>query len=62
MLRGSSGKSGFNVVEWDGTTQVYCEDAIDFKVLQGHRELACGHQRQAEPGAAADPGHGPRSL
>jgi hypothetical protein len=36
----------FNVVEWDGTTQVYCEDTIDFKVMQGDRELECGHQRQ----------------
>lgn len=37
----------FNVVEWDGTTQVYCEETSDFKVLQGGRELECGHQRQA---------------
>ena len=37
----------FNVVEWDGTTQVYCEDTVDFKVLQGDRELECGHQRQS---------------
>jgi hypothetical protein len=39
----------FIVVEWDGITQVYCEDAADFKVVQGDRELECGHQRQAEP-------------
>ncbi len=37
----------FNVVERDGTTQVYCEDTDDFKVMQGHRQLECGHQRQA---------------
>ena len=37
----------FNVVEWDGTTQVYCEDTADFKVVQGDRELECGHQRQS---------------
>lgn len=37
----------FNVVEWDGATQVYCEDTDDFKVIQGNRELECGHQRQA---------------
>ena len=37
----------FNVVEWDGTSQVYCEDTVDFKVLQGDRELECGHQRQS---------------
>ena len=44
----------FNVVEWDGTTQVYCENTVDFKVVQGDRELECGHQRPAEPGAAAN--------
>ncbi len=37
----------FNVVQWDGTSQVYCEDTIDFKVFQKGRELKCGHQRQA---------------
>ena len=36
----------FNVVEWDGATQVYCEDTDDFRVFQGERELKCGHQRQ----------------
>jgi hypothetical protein len=36
----------FNVVEWDGTTQVYCEETDDFKVMQGDRQLECGHQRQ----------------
>ena len=44
----------FYVVEWDGATQVYCENAVDFKVVQGDRELECGHQRQADPGDAAD--------
>lgn len=44
----------FYVVEWDGVTQVYCEDTTDFKVVQGDRELECGHQRQAELDAAAD--------
>ncbi len=38
----------FHIVEWDGTTQVYCEDTSDFKVLQGERELECGHNRQPE--------------
>jgi hypothetical protein len=37
----------FNVVEWEGITQVYCEETADFKVLQGGRELECGHQRQS---------------
>jgi len=37
----------FNVVEWDGTTQVYCEETDDFNVMQGDRQLECGHQRQS---------------
>jgi hypothetical protein len=36
----------FNVVEWDATTQVYCEQTDDFKVVQGDTQLECGHQRQ----------------
>jgi len=36
----------FNIVEWDGTTQVYLEDAVDYKVMQGIQELLCGHNRQ----------------
>jgi hypothetical protein len=36
----------FVVVEWDGTSQVYCNDTDDFKVMQGDRQLECGHQRQ----------------
>lgn len=43
---GKSAIPWFNLVEWDGTTQVYCEDANDFRVLQGDRELECGHNRQ----------------
>ena len=38
----------FTVVERDGTTQVYCEETANFKVLQGDRELECGHNRQHE--------------
>jgi hypothetical protein len=38
----------FNVVEWENSTQVYPEDAADFKVFQGGRELECGHNRQTE--------------
>jgi hypothetical protein len=37
----------FNVVEWDGTTQIYCEETDDFKVMQHDRQLECGHQRQS---------------
>jgi hypothetical protein len=51
---GESAMPWFNVVEWDGATQVYCEDMVDFKVVQGDRELECGHQRQAEPAAAPE--------
>jgi hypothetical protein len=46
MAYGKTAVPWFNVVEWDGTTQVYCEDTDGFKVLQGDRELESGHQRQ----------------
>jgi hypothetical protein len=36
----------FIVVEWEGTSQIYCNDTDDFKVMQGDRQLECGHQRQ----------------
>jgi hypothetical protein len=36
-------------VEWDEITQVYCEDTVNFKVVQGGRTLECGHQRQVGP-------------
>jgi hypothetical protein len=45
---GDSDVPWFNVVEWDGTTQVYCENTASFKVLQGDCELECGHNRQTE--------------
>lgn len=35
----------FYVVEWDGTSQVYCHEAADFKVVQKGVELECGHGR-----------------
>jgi hypothetical protein len=38
----------FHVVEWDGATQVYCEGAVDFRVLQAGVQLECGHNRQPE--------------
>lgn len=44
---GNAAAPWFNIVEWDDTTQVYCEDTADFKVMQGDKELECGHQRQA---------------
>lgn len=38
----------FHVVEWDGVSQVYCNETMDFRVLQGGVELKCGHNRQPE--------------
>jgi hypothetical protein len=45
---GDSAVPRFHVVEWDGTTQIYCEESSDFKVMQGDVELECGHNRQPE--------------
>jgi len=36
----------FHVVEWDGASQVYCNETSDFKVFQKGVELECGHNRQ----------------
>jgi hypothetical protein len=36
----------FNVVEWEGTSQVYCEETNYFEVRQGGVQLECGHNRQ----------------
>jgi hypothetical protein len=47
MAFGEKAVPWFTVVEWDGTSQIYCEDTVDFKVLQGDHELECGHQRQS---------------
>jgi hypothetical protein len=43
---GKSAVPWFIVVEWDNTTQVYCENADDYRVMQDNRQLDCGHQRQ----------------
>ena len=40
-----SAAPSFELVEWADTTQVYCNDADDFKVMQGDIQLECGHQR-----------------
>jgi len=40
MAFGETAVPWFNVVEWDGTTQVYCEDSVGFQVLQGDKQLA----------------------
>jgi hypothetical protein len=45
---GHSAVPWFYIVECDGATQVYCEDTAEFKVLQGDRELECGHNRRPE--------------
>jgi hypothetical protein len=45
---GDSSCPWFYVVEWDGTSQVYCNDTDDFKVMQSGIELQCGHNRQPE--------------
>jgi len=38
----------FCVVEWEDTTQVYCEETADFRVIQNGTELKCGHNRQSD--------------
>lgn len=38
--------SWFQLVEWEGASQVYCENAVTFKVMQGGVQLKCGHNRQ----------------
>ncbi|MEO7887382.1 MAG: hypothetical protein ABI893_00985 [Polaromonas sp.] len=43
---GDAATPWFNLVEWDGSSQVYCEDTAIFKVMQGTLELKCGHNRQ----------------
>ncbi len=39
----------FELVEWEGSTQVYCEESVSFKALQDGVELECGHSRQPGP-------------
>lgn len=38
----------FHLVEWDEMSQVYCNEASSFQVLQAGSQLECGHNRQAE--------------
>jgi len=38
----------FHVVEWEGTSQVYCEATDDFEVRQGGVKWECGHNRRPE--------------
>ncbi len=37
----------FQIIEWEGVTQIYCEETDDFRVLQGDVELESRHNRQA---------------
>ncbi|MFZ6799533.1 hypothetical protein [Undibacterium sp. Di24W] len=46
LAYGRNGTPWFHVVEWDDSSQVYCEDADSFKVVQQNVELKCGHNRQ----------------
>ncbi len=48
---GESKLPSFYLVEWDESSQVYCNETSDFKVVQNGIELHCGHNRQSEPGA-----------
>lgn len=41
----------FHIVEWDGVSQVYCNETDDFVVLQNGVQLKGGHNRQ--PGSKA---------
>jgi hypothetical protein len=50
---GAGSMPWFNVQEWADDTQVYCENAVDFRVIQQGAEIGCGHKRQ--PGSSAGP-------
>ena len=43
---GESNAPYFNLTEWDDSIQVWCEATDSFQVMQGDRELECGHQRR----------------
>ena len=47
---GSAETPWSHVVEWEGATQVYCEETSEFKVVQNGVELQCGHNRQPDGG------------
>lgn len=42
---GDTAMPWFHIVESEDGVQVYCEETAIFKVMQGDRELECGHQR-----------------
>jgi hypothetical protein len=43
---GANSTPWFYAVEWEGASQIYCNDSNNFKVLQNGIELECGHNRQ----------------
>lgn len=43
---GDTAEPSFHVREWEGASQVYCENTVDFQVLQNGNKLECGHNRQ----------------
>lgn len=56
LAYGDKATPWFVLVEWEGTSQIYCEDANDYEVLQGGARLECGHNRQRhDDGANAVP-------
>lgn len=46
LAMSESVQPSFEVVEWADCSQVYCNDAADFKVMQGGVQLECGHKRR----------------
>ncbi len=53
VATGSNAVPRFEVVEWDGITQVHCDDAAVFRVMQGDHELPAGYEgRERHPAVA----------
>ena len=50
---GSTARPWFFVDEWEGTSQVYCNETDDFEVSQGGVRLECGHNRQEPNGVGS---------
>jgi hypothetical protein len=50
---GTEKKPWFTLVEYTEDTQVYCNDAVHFRVSQNGKEIECGHNRR--PGTSAWP-------
>ena len=41
----------FELVEWDDSYQVYCNDASTYEVMQNGAVIPCGHNRQPDVAA-----------